>query len=273
MSKLTLSEHNSKPLANVQLNIQFVENRLGNENLSQRGERCYWRCVQSACPARINTLNIIPVNIEEQHNHPSDSMQLNVDKVINKMKDRKRLTTSLYNQRSKTIPKLPATRQDINLEGKWRETPTGDNFLLIYDGDQQRILIFSTDFNLTHLTTASTVYGDGTFYSCPQPFTSCILCTPLFMELCTHESSHYYQARTRLPIHGMQVCFYYCLTLFLECPHNITEDDIEILKEITTELQEPLDMNEAQNGILKKRRFHEVSDEKIEEFQQMTQSK
>ncbi|KAJ8310640.1 hypothetical protein KUTeg_012505 [Tegillarca granosa] len=142
-------------MANAQLNIQFVEYRLGNENLvynnykyrikSQRGERCNWRCVQSACPVRINALNRIPVNTQERLNHPSDPMQLNIDK-------------------------LPATRQDINLEGKWRETITGNNFLLIDDGDQQRILIFSTDFNLTHLTAASTVYGDSPFYSCPTTF-------------------------------------------------------------------------------------------------------
>ncbi|XP_076094650.1 uncharacterized protein LOC143065150 [Mytilus galloprovincialis] len=78
--------------------------------------------------------------------------------------------TSLYPQRSKTIPQLPNSRQEINLEGKWRETTTGDNFLLIDDGDQDRILIFSTHFNLSHLTAASTLYGDGTFYSCPSTF-------------------------------------------------------------------------------------------------------
>ncbi|CAC5405624.1 unnamed protein product [Mytilus coruscus] len=79
--------------------------------------------------------------------------------------------TSLYNQRSKTIPQLSNSRQEINLEGKWRET-TGDNFLLIDDGDH--ILIFSTHLNLSHLTAASSLYGDGTFY------------IALWMELCTH---------------------------------------------------------------------------------------
>lgn len=205
-------------MANAQLNIQFVENRLGNVNLvynnfkfrvkTQRGDRCYWRCVKSDCTATINTLNRIPVKMQGQHNHPSDQIQLNVDKVLNRMKERcltestpvptiyddelvslrnrewdenaEKLVqsmptfttckTSLYNQRGKNIPQLPATREDINLEGPWRETTTGDNFLLIDDGGQERILVFSTIFNLTHLTAALTVYGDGTFYTCPSVF-------------------------------------------------------------------------------------------------------
>ena len=37
--------------------------------------------------------------------------------------------------------------------------------------DAERILIFSTSDNLTHLGAATTIFGDGTFYTCPDLFT------------------------------------------------------------------------------------------------------
>ena len=74
-----------------------------------------------------------------------------------------------YNQNNKAIPQLPSSQQEINLDGTLRET-TGDNFLLIDDEDEDRILIFSIHFNLSHSTAASTLYVDGNFYNCPSTF-------------------------------------------------------------------------------------------------------
>ncbi|CAC5414304.1 unnamed protein product [Mytilus coruscus] len=135
---------------------------------TKRGDRCYWRCIKSDCTATIKTLKRIPVDIRDQHKQPSDPVQLNVDQVLKRMKERciaesnpvptiyedelvklrnrdwdndsERLVqriptfttckTSLYNQRSKTIPQLPSSRQEINLEGKWRETTTSYSLLM-----------------------------------------------------------------------------------------------------------------------------------------------
>jgi hypothetical protein len=44
-------------------------------------------------------------------------------------------------------------------------------FLLADNGNPERILIFSTQQNLTHFTAADIIYGDGTFYTCPDVFT------------------------------------------------------------------------------------------------------
>jgi hypothetical protein len=74
---------------------------------------------------------------------------------------------SFYNERVKIIPILPATRSDIILEGQWTLTAANQRFLIADDGNDERILIFSTQQNLTHFTAADIIYGDGTFYTCP----------------------------------------------------------------------------------------------------------
>jgi hypothetical protein len=62
----------------------------------------------------------------------------------------------LYRNRSRTIPKLPTTPEDINLQGNWTQTSAGDRFLLCDDTDDQgnRILVFATDANLAKLCAA-----------------------------------------------------------------------------------------------------------------------
>ena len=78
---------------------------------------------------------------------------------------------TFYRARNKETPKLPTTRTDIQLEGKWTRTLAGDRFLLADDGDVHKILLFSTTRNLYNLTHADTIYGDGTFYTSPNQFT------------------------------------------------------------------------------------------------------
>lgn len=168
-----------------------------------------WICTTRNCPATINTLNNIPTKLQINHNHENDRVQLDVDRVLQTIKRRCKEETTpvptiyeqeatqlrntewnddtqrlveqlptfescrgqLYNQRAKLIPALPQSRPDINIEGPWRLTTKGDPFLLADDGDADRILIFSTRDNLTHLGAATTVFADGTFYTCPDLFT------------------------------------------------------------------------------------------------------
>ena len=77
---------------------------------------------------------------------------------------------SLYRARSRVRPPLPPTRSDIALDGRWTTTLAGDRFLLSDEGDANRMLIFATDDNLTHLANATTIFGDGTFYAAPALF-------------------------------------------------------------------------------------------------------
>lgn len=77
----------------------------------------------------------------------------------------------LYRQRSRLLPKLPSTTNEIDLQDQWVQTSTGERFLLADDNNGPRILVFATERNLQHLTNNTTLYGDGTFYTCPTLFT------------------------------------------------------------------------------------------------------
>ncbi|XP_021347913.1 uncharacterized protein LOC110446894 [Mizuhopecten yessoensis] len=77
---------------------------------------------------------------------------------------------SLYNARRTQTPQLPRTIQDINLEGKWTQTTAGEEFLLLDDGDQSRIMALATSDNLIDLCNADTLFCDRMFYTCPTQF-------------------------------------------------------------------------------------------------------
>ena len=62
------------------------------------------------------------------------------------------IKTMLYRQRHKTLPRLPKTRQEINVEGR------------------EPILLFTTDRNLELLCEADVVFSDGTFSTAPKLF-------------------------------------------------------------------------------------------------------
>ncbi|XP_060078201.1 uncharacterized protein LOC132557697 [Ylistrum balloti] len=176
---------------------------------SSRGERTYWRCTITNCLATINTRNNIIVGVGRQpHNHPGDHASIVAKEIMNCITDRcqkeirpiptiyseelcklrdnewdeetrtvvEKIPTfnskksQLYRARRKLTPKLPTTTQDIDLEGRWTETNTGERFLHIDDGDQNRILVFATSEDLAELATADRIYCDGTFYTCPNIF-------------------------------------------------------------------------------------------------------
>jgi len=178
---------------------------------TRRNERCYWRCVERQCPATLTTLNNIPVSFRQNHNHPSDVASLAADAFVSSVKQRCRedvspiptiydeelgslrnkdfdedveglirciptyysCKSSLYRSRLQTLPKLPTSQADIDLDGDWKDTLAGERFLLcdnMNDG-RDRILVFSTDDNLKKLCESDVIIADGTFYSCPGLFT------------------------------------------------------------------------------------------------------
>ena len=80
--------------------------------------------------------------------------------------------SSLYRSRAKTIPKLPSSQEEINIDGPWSRTLAGERFLLCDDTDPHgnRIIVFATDANLMKLCASERVFSDGTFYSCSTFF-------------------------------------------------------------------------------------------------------
>ncbi|XP_071086556.1 uncharacterized protein [Haliotis cracherodii] len=75
--------------------------------------------------------------------------------------------SALYRHRRKTIPALPRSRSAVDIEDKWSETTDGRPFLLFSDGDDDKILAFSTAEQIQAPQEADTLYMDGTFTACP----------------------------------------------------------------------------------------------------------
>ena len=92
------------------------------------------------------------------------------DEIAAAMPPLEQIKSSLYAHRRMRLPPLPSSRENICLQGEWTKTASGDDFLIADDGDEDRVLIFATDDNIRQLCRADTVYGDGTFQTCPRLF-------------------------------------------------------------------------------------------------------
>lgn len=172
------------------------------------GTKIWWLCSARGCQARVSTDNDILQALATVHCHPPSIANIQVEKVMSMMRKRARdeikpmpsiyveeiaklrsgdtleasedvarnmpsfqsLKTGLYKQRQKMIPRIPKSREDIELDGPWTKTRAGEDFILANDGTLDRIILFGTDSNLRHLCNAEKIFCDGTFYSSPQQF-------------------------------------------------------------------------------------------------------
>jgi hypothetical protein len=80
-----------------------------------------------------------------------------------------RIRTSMTRTRLEHVPAVPHTVEDITIEDTWRETWSGNNFLLHQYNDWD-ILVFSTDENLICLQRCQEVHMDGTSRTAPSPY-------------------------------------------------------------------------------------------------------
>ena len=80
------------------------------------------------------------------------------------------LRTRLQRARAATLPPLPQAIDDVQIRGDWARTWRGDRFRSHIDNDWG-ILVFSTTENICILRQCSKIYLDGTFKTCPHPYT------------------------------------------------------------------------------------------------------
>ncbi|XP_054260664.1 uncharacterized protein LOC128985298 [Macrosteles quadrilineatus] len=81
------------------------------------------------------------------------------------------IRNNLYRAKSKTMPKLPKTTEELQtaLENITTTTSKGEEFLLVNDREN-KIVIFSCDENLKFLSKSETIFMDGTFEYAPKYF-------------------------------------------------------------------------------------------------------
>ncbi|KAL4154075.1 hypothetical protein QTP88_001908 [Uroleucon formosanum] len=92
------------------------------------------------------------------------------NKVYNSIPTLNSVRSSVYRKKVKLIPKLPNKLRDLIINGEWRCTNDGRDYLLGSDGDDDKIVIFGTESFLRRLCTVEVIFMDGTFKSAPKLF-------------------------------------------------------------------------------------------------------
>jgi hypothetical protein len=77
--------------------------------------------------------------------------------------------SAMTRARQELVPNIPWEVDDVEVEGTWAETWSGDYFLPHRDNDWG-MLLFLTPENLEGLSRCTDVYMDGTFRTCPRPY-------------------------------------------------------------------------------------------------------
>ena len=79
------------------------------------------------------------------------------------------LRSSINRARQETLPPVPRQIEDVDIGGPWAQTWMNERFLQHLD-NEWGIAIFCTKANIRKLTQCQTVYMDGTFKVCPEPY-------------------------------------------------------------------------------------------------------
>jgi len=92
------------------------------------------------------------------------------DEEDEELPDFSRLRTRLQRVRASMLPPLPHDIHDVVIQNEWTETWAGNDFLSLLDNDWG-IAVFATRANFRTLGRCETIYIDGTFKTCPEPYT------------------------------------------------------------------------------------------------------
>jgi hypothetical protein len=79
------------------------------------------------------------------------------------------------------MPDIPDDVDDVILEREWKRTWNGKKFLSHQDNNWG-ILVFATKKNYQRLERCDVIYADGTFKTCPPPYTQFVAIHGLFQE-------------------------------------------------------------------------------------------
>jgi hypothetical protein len=79
------------------------------------------------------------------------------------------------------MPDIPDDVDDVILEREWKRTWNGKKFLS-HQVNNWEILVFATKKNYQRLERCDVIYADGTFKTCPPPYTQFVTIHGLFQE-------------------------------------------------------------------------------------------
>ena len=176
----------------------------------QRIHAIYWRCWRQECRANLQTniFNLddqapnITILQEGPHTHEEDDTVIGVDTTLQSLRsaiqqdpsvpikrvynnfarnvaqgggDREhipefhRVRSAMTRTRLAHVPAVPHDIDEVSIHGHWKRTWSEDRFLL-YKNNDWGVLIYATHENLLNLRQCKEIYCDGTFRTCPRPY-------------------------------------------------------------------------------------------------------
>ena len=93
----------------------------------------------------------------------------NTDVHIEDVPDYNSVRSRLKRCRQKALPPIPHTVEEVNVEGEWERSWRGHQ-LKSYQDNDWGILLFATLANYSTLSRSRVIYIDGTFKTCPAPY-------------------------------------------------------------------------------------------------------
>ncbi|XP_046558957.1 uncharacterized protein LOC124267998 [Haliotis rubra] len=155
-----------------------------------------WRCQEKTCAATVSTVNDIITKHPSPHNHGPVHNEIKVRETLDRMKmvaksslgpiptlynevlasvsdgpwtEENRsfiaemptydtVKNRLYQARRSTFPPIPSSRREIVIPDEFKTTNAGEPFVIINDGDDDKILGMTTTVNMQHLCAAEVVY-------------------------------------------------------------------------------------------------------------------
>ena len=117
----------------------------------------------------VEELTPVPRIYQEEVTAANQRGDLN-DEIAAHLPNLQGCSSSAYRARRRRLPMLPATRENIVLEGEWAQTADGHDFVLANDGGAEKLIIFGNVEGLLQVCRANSVYMDGTFYAVPTLF-------------------------------------------------------------------------------------------------------
>ena len=90
--------------------------------------------------------------------------------LTNELPSSAALRMRFFRMRQKSMPKIPSTN-DFSIPVPYSNTARNTRFLLANISNQSnRLILFASNEDLVSISRSDTVYGDGTFASCPRQF-------------------------------------------------------------------------------------------------------
>ena len=188
--------------------LRFIRNNRGKNLIfedflfkinKRKPDIVYFKCCTSTCTSRmaLNSNFSVVLKFPGDHNHEKPEQQIdetdfkvsvlasvenNPTRRLKDIYDEKlqssssenipnysKIRSSMSRTRTKALPPIPESFQNLEIEGDWSKSFKGENFLLHFDRDMG-IAIFCTEYALQYLSRASVIFCDGNFSTAPSPF-------------------------------------------------------------------------------------------------------